>query len=151
MIVGPNLYTAEPEGYVRFDPASTPGKGNSRATDITGLFTYTGWVVDSILDTSGPSGVPDGIIDIYDVPVGDYDSNLLTAPNQDYNNDGSINELDVEAWLTDQALLGTAWYFEDTWILNIADLVITEQGLTNDGTKLLQIRFYPVDSTLFTP
>ena len=36
------------------------------------------------------------------------------------------------------------------WIFNIADLVITEQGLENDGTKLVQIRFYPVATTLFS-
>jgi hypothetical protein len=35
------------------------------------------------------------------------------------------------------------------WIFNIADLVVTEQGLVNDGTKLLQIRFYPRDGTTF--
>jgi hypothetical protein len=35
------------------------------------------------------------------------------------------------------------------WIFNIADLVVTEQGLVNDGTKLLQIRFYPKDRTTF--
>jgi hypothetical protein len=44
-----------------------------------------------------------------------------------------------------------AWYFDAEWILNIADLVITEQGLQNDGTKLLQVRFYPVATTQFTP
>jgi hypothetical protein len=44
-----------------------------------------------------------------------------------------------------------AWYYEDEWILNIADLVITEQGLVNDGTKLLQVRFYPVATTEFIP
>ena len=47
-----------------------------------------------------------------------------------------------------------AWYFalEDCmWIFNIADLVVTEQGLVNDGTKLLQIRFYPVDTTEYIP
>jgi hypothetical protein len=37
------------------------------------------------------------------------------------------------------------------WILNIADFVITEQGLVNDGTKLLQLRFYPVETTWFEP
>ena len=109
--------------------------------------------VDAVLDTNGPDGVPDGIIDIHDVPVRDYDEDPLTDPDQDYNNDGEVDELDVEAWLTDQSLLDipTAWYYEAEWILNIADLVITEQGLVNDGTKLLQVRFYPCDTTTFTP
>ena len=152
LIVGPNLYTAEPEGYVRFDPGTTKGKGKSKATDITRLFTYTGWVVDAQLDTNGPEGEPDGVIDIYDVPEADYGENM-PGVNRDYNNDGSIDGADVEAWLTDMAALTSpmAWYYDEEWILNIADLVITEQGLVNDGTKLLQIRFYPVDSTVFTP
>ena len=103
LIVGPNLYTAEPEQYVRFDTeTTTKGKGKSKATDITDLFTYTGWVVDARLDTNGPEGIPDGVIDIHDVPVGDYDGDLLTAPNRDYNNDGVEDEADTEAWLTDQ-------------------------------------------------
>ena len=45
-----------------------------------------------------------------------------------------------------------AWNFspeDNMWILNIADLVVTEQGLVNDGTKLLQLRFYPVATTTF--
>ena len=149
LIVGQNVYEATPEGYVRFDPEATKGKGKSKATDITRLFTYTGWVVDSRLDTSGPDGVPDGDIDEYDIPVDDYDGDPLTEPNRDYNNDGVVDEADVEAWLTDMSLLDPpmAWYFSEEWILNIADLVITEQGLENDGTKLLQIRFYPVATT----
>ncbi len=155
VIAGPNLYTAEPEGYVRFDSGVTKGKGKSKATDITRLFTYTGWVVDARLDTSGPEGVPDGVIDTYDIPVDDYDGDggLFTEPNSDYNNDGVVDEVDVEDWLTDMAGLESpmAWYYDAEWILNIADLVITEQGLVNDGTKLLQVRFYPVDSTTFTP
>ena len=152
LIVGPNLYTAEPETYVRFNPGATGGKGRSQATDITDLFTYTGWVVDARLDTNGPDGVPDGVIDVYDIPVADYDGDALTAPNQDYNNDGLVNAADVEAWLTAMATSATqmAWYYDSEWILNIADLVITEQGLVNDGTKLLQLRFYPVATTQFT-
>ncbi len=151
LIVGPNVYDAEPEEYVRFDPAVTKGgKGKSKATDITRLFTYTGWVVDETLDTNGPEGKPDGVIDLWDVPEDDYGI-AMPGVNRDYNNDGSEDESDVEAWLVDMAALATtrAWYFTQEWILNIADLVITEQGLVNDGTKLVQIRFYPVDTTEF--
>lgn len=154
LIVGPNLYTAEEEEYVRFDPNTTKGKGKSKATDITRLFTYIGWVVDATLDTDGPEGWPDGVIDINDVPVDDYGDNLAGS-NQDYNNDGIVNNWDVEDWLDDMAALDQplAWHYTEEdkeWIMNIADLVITEQGLENDGTKLMQIRFYPVDTTTFT-
>ncbi len=153
LIVGPNLYIPdlEAETYVRFDPETTSkGKGKSKATDITRLFTYAGWVVDATLDTAEPYGV----IDINDVPLSDYDGNPLTDPNHDYNNSGGEDEVDVEDWLNDMAALipPMAWYFDledNTWIFNIADLVITEQGLVNDGTKLVQIRFYPVATTDF--
>ncbi len=150
LIVGPNLYIAdwETETYVRFDPDVTKGKGKSKATDITRLFTYAGWVVDATLDTAEPYGV----IDIDDVPLGDYDSDVNTPDNHDYNNSGGEDEFDVEDWLTDMEASDPqmAWYFDEEWIFNIADLVITEQGLENDGTKLVQIRFYPVATTEFT-
>jgi len=60
----------------------------------------------------------------------------------------------IEEWLAFQADLDPpmAWYYapeDGMWIFNIADLVVTEQGLVNDGTKLLQIRFYPKDGTTF--
>ena len=34
---------------------------------------------------------------------------------------------------------------------NIADLVVQDQDITNDGVKLVQLRFYPVATTEFTP
>ena len=76
--------------------------------------------------------------------------------NHDYNNDGLEDELDVNDWLTIESEQDPpmAWYFspeDKKWILNIADLVVTEQGLVNDGTKLLQLRFYPFDTTWFEP
>ena len=149
LIVGPNLYVIDPETgtYVRFDPESTTkqgkgqAKGKSKATDITPLFTYTGWVYDASLDTSGPDGVPDGVIDNYDVPLDPWDA----------NEDGIIDQAEFEAWRNAMVLAGLAWEFVDEWIFNIADLVVTEQGLENDGTKLLQVRFYPVATTEFTP
>jgi hypothetical protein len=146
LIVGSNVYGAEPQGFVRFDPAATPGKGNSRGTDITPLFTYSGWVIgNTTIDTSGPGGVPDGIINEYDVPI-EYDLAINGG-----NENGIIDPAELENWLTDQAALGNATYYANEWIFNIADLVVTGQPIKNDGTKLLQIRFYPVDTTEFIP
>jgi len=147
LIVGNNLYVPDPDEQVlrRFEDPTAKGKGKSKAVDITRLFVYTGWVVDATLDAND-----DGIIDINDVPVADY-GDAMAGENRDYNNDGVEDEADVEAWLTDMAALdpAMAWYFANEWIFNIADLVITEQGLMNDGTKLVQLRFYPVVTTTF--
>lgn len=143
LIVGPNLYEAGPEQYVRFDPEATKGKGKSKATDITRLFTYTGWVYDASLDTSGPDGVPDGVVDAYDVPLDPWDA----------NGDGSIDESEFLAWQEAMAALDPplAQYYDSWWIFNIADLVVADQPVDNDGSKLLQVRFYPVATTEFTP
>ncbi len=154
LIVGENLYTAEPEYYERFKSGATKGKGKSKATDITPLFTYEGWAVDERLDISG-----DGIIDVNDIPVGawtiiesfGFDPNLFDD-DPTFGNSNDLIDLITE-WLLFQAALQTpmAWYFTPTWIFNVADLVVTEQGLVNDGAKLLQLRFYPVATTEFTP
>ena len=161
LIIGSNLYTAENETYVRFDDtsATNKGKGKSRATNITRLFTYTGWVVHPDLDIY-PVGDPDGVMNDCDVPgncntSGNATAIVIAAGKNvtDYdcvpggNCNGTI-DLIVE-WLAFQEDLAMAWYYDGVWIFNIADLVVTEQGLVNDGTKLLQIRFYPKDGTTF--
>ncbi len=160
LIIKDAVYEATPEEFVRFDTTTTSkGKGKSKAVDITRLFTFAGWVVDARLDiyppAAGETPAGDGVIDINDVPLDDYDGDGNTPDNHDYNNSGGEDDVDVEDWLTDMAALDPpmAWYFdpeENMWIFNIADLVITEQGLENDGTKLVQIRFYPVATTEFT-
>jgi hypothetical protein len=152
LVTTQGVYELTEQGFERFDDASTSkGKGRSKATDITGLFLWTGWVVDASLDTNGPDGVPDGVIDILDVPEADYDGDALTDPNRDYNNDGLVNGDDVHDWLTDVVLSDPtlAEYFDNEWVFNVADLVIQDQTITNDGTKLLQVRFYPVATTEF--
>lgn len=47
------------------------------------------------------------------------------------------------------AALGLAPFYDNVWIFNIADVVVQEQTITNDGTKLLRVRFYPVATTEF--
>jgi hypothetical protein len=142
LIVGDNLYKAQRETYVRFDPGNTGGKGKSRATDITGLFTYTGWVLDAAtFDLDG-----DGDVDCDDV--------ILSGVDWDGDLDVDCDDLDdwIAYWQNQELPEDQkAWYFENEWVFNIADLVITEQGLVNDGTKLLQIRFYPRATTEFNP
>ncbi len=133
LVVGSNVFVATEEQYVRFDPGATTGKGKSQATDITRLFTWSGWVCDASLDTNH-----NGVIDVGDVPA-------------DQDGDSDIDEADLELWLNAMAALGLAKFYEPTWIFNIADLVVTEQPISNDGTRLLQIRFYPVATTVFTP
>jgi hypothetical protein len=150
-------YYAGEEGFYRFDEPTEKGKGKSKARDITHLFSYSGWVIDPELDINN-----DGDIDINDLPSdADAKAAILAASKnwEDYdghpiwgNNNGLIDT--IEEWLAFNADLGDdslAWYFANEWIFSIADLVITEQGLVNDGTKLIQIRFYPVATTSFTP
>jgi hypothetical protein len=143
-------YYYDGEAFHRFDDPTAKGKGKSKAREITHLFEYTGWVVDESLDTNSAldDGIPDGIISIWDVPLGNYDVISLPDPlgtvtpdDRDFNNDGVEDDLDVAAWLATQGDLATQYV--DEWIFNIADVVTTEGEVTNDGTKLFQIRFYP--------
>jgi len=127
------------DAYYRFEDPTPPAKGKSTARSMTGLFQFTGWVVDSSLDTNGPLGVPDGAITILDVPLADYGSGVVS---RDFNNDGVEDDLDIAAWLATQGSLATQYTAE--WIFNIADFVVTEGDITNDGTKLFQVRFLPV-------
>ena len=144
LITTQGVYEVTEAGFERFDQNSdSKGKGKSKAQDITGLFMWTGYVCDASLDTSGPDGEPDGVIDEYDVPI-EYDL-LVNGGNEN----GVIDPEELENWLDDQVLAGTCTYYENEWVFNIADLVIQDQTVNNDGTKLLQIRFYPVATTEF--
>jgi hypothetical protein len=149
LIVHDQVFVAENETYVRFEPGVTKGKGKSKATDITALFTYVGWIVHPDLDISAPFGE----ITQDDVPA-DASNTTLYPGIDSYDINEPYGFIDVEEWLTYQAdqTPPMAWYFsvgDGMWIFNIADLVVTEQGLVNDGTKLLQVRFYPKDGTTF--
>ncbi len=126
------VYQTTEAAFERFATASG-GKGKSKALDITGLFIWSGYVCTSTLDVNG-----DGVIDEKDVPL-----------TYDANGDGIIDATEFAAWLADQVTSGACSQLEDEWVFNIADLVVQGQEVTNDGAKLLQIRFYPVATTQF--
>ncbi len=146
---GSYLIGEDGETFIRFDdaPSTTNGKGKGKsvAKNITDMFMWSGWVGDRSLDTSGPDGIPDGVIDGDDIPVDAYTTN----PEWDTSGDEVI---DLDEWLTAMSLLdpSLARYYEDWWVFDIAEMVTQSWRIENDGTKLLQIRFYPVATTTFT-
>ena len=93
---------------------------------------------DVIADTCPYDADQDGVI-FYD---GSYDE--TTFPDCEFENWLSDNEVNTEG--------DPLWqYYDEAWVFTIADLVYLNQVVTNEGIKNLQIRFYPKDTTVFTP
>jgi hypothetical protein len=142
MVTSQGSYLVENQEFVRFDDSPPPtngkGKGKSVAKNITDMFMWTGWICDAVLDDNS-----DGVIDENDIPADAY----ITNPEWDTDSSGDIS---LTEWLTAMAYLGLARYYEDWWVFDIAEMVTQSWGIENDGTKLLQIRFYPVSTTEFT-
>ena len=125
------VYRAENNTWVRFETQEAPKKGKSKAQDITDLFMWSGWVCDVWLDQNG-----DGVVD--------------DADRIQYNADYDPDYDTFDDWITAMAALDLATYYEDWWVFDVADIVAQTWDIENDGTKLLQIRFYPVATTEFT-
>lgn len=104
-----------------------PLKGANKAQNITPLFQWSGYVCDATLDVN-----LDGEITVGDVAV-------------DLNGDGIIDEADLALLLSQSCT-----YFQNEWIFNIADLVTYGWDYMNSGSKLVNVRFYPVRTTEFT-
>ena len=104
----------------------TRSTGKSKAVDITAMFTWTGYACDQGVDTNG-----NGEIDTGDLP-GDLDG------------DTDVDDDDLALYL-----LANCTSFEDEWVFNIADLVVYGWDYVNSGSKLLQVRFYPLSTTTF--
>jgi hypothetical protein len=123
MVTTSGVYYATDHIAERYD-TTKKGKGPKKAEEITGLFTWTGYVCDAILDTNG-----DGIIDETDATDSDGDGDI----------DGDDYAL----------LLSSCTYHENEWVFNVADLVVEGMDFNNNGGKTLHIRFYPRSTTTF--
>jgi hypothetical protein len=123
MVTTNGVYYATDHTAERYD-TSKKGKGPKNAQEITGLFTWTGYVCDAILDVNG-----DGVIDETDAP--DLDGDL---------------DIDGDDYLI---MLEACTYYENEWVFNVADLVVESMDYNNSGTKTAHIRFYPRSTTSF--
>jgi len=102
-------------------------KGKSKAVDVTALFQWSGYTCDQSFDTNN-----NGEID-----MGDFG-------NIDLNGDGNVDEDDLQYYLD-----MSCQYLESAWAFDIADLVVYGWDYKNNGSKLVQTRFYPVETTTF--
>ena len=103
-----------------------PTRGNNKAVPVTEMFQWTGYVCDPIYDVNG-----DGQMTVADVTV-------------DLDGSGVIDQADLAIYLELYCS-----YFEHEWIFNIADLVVYGWDYNNMGSKLVQVRFYPLQTTQF--
>ena len=109
-------------------------KGRSKAVDVTSLFQWSGYACDQAFDTDGDE----------QISLDDLDTDGDGIPDQDINGDGVVDESDLALYLD---MYCTS--FDSEWVFNIADLVVYGWDYKNNGSKLVQTRFYPVESTTF--
>ena len=110
-------------------------KGKSKAVNVTEMFMYSGIVFDTLLDWDG-----DGDLDFVD---------FVNTVNLDLDSDTDIDETDFELWIDTLELAGLVLDYraEPIWVFDLADLVVYGLDYENNGSKLVQIRFYPDDQT----
>ncbi|MBI2916742.1 MAG: hypothetical protein HYY01_02005 [Chloroflexi bacterium] len=111
--------------------------GKSKAVDVTALFQWSGYACDQAYDTNG-----NGEIDLGDLPTADLDGDGFM--DGDLDKDGDLDQADLDLYLA-----ANCTQFTNEWVFNIADLVVYGWDYQNNGSKLLQVRFYPLSTTQF--
>jgi hypothetical protein len=114
----------------------------------------TNWLAsNTVNDIVGNDGV--NALDVIATTCS-YDTNQNGLIDYDGNYDAdTFPDCEFENWLFDNqydTYGDPLWqYYDEEWIFTIADLVYLNQVVTNQGIKNTQIRFYPKDTTIFTP
>lgn len=122
-------------------------KGKSKAVDVTEMFTYTGIAFDTSLDAD-----LDGDLTIADFLLIDdinLDGVVDALDDRDLNGDLVVDDADFSLWLVFLAGEGLYQELTEAWIFDIADLVVYGWDYENNGSKLVQVRYYPVDQAEF--
>jgi len=117
--------------FTRDNQTLSRTSGKSKALNVTEMFMYRGLVFDTSLDLNGD---------------GDLTLDDLTA---DLDGDTDIDNEDFELWIVELVAAGLVIdsRTDPIWIFDIADLVVYGWDYRNNGSKLIQIRFYPDDQT----
>jgi hypothetical protein len=115
-------------GFVRSDGITvTRTKGKSIATNVTGLFLWSGDVC------------------YFTAPDGTYTETLKCLVDSDLDGiyDGSVPPVDGVCPAGSVPFTTFCKTYEEEWVFNIADFVEYLWSVDNSGSKLVQIRFYP--------
>lgn len=114
------------------------GKVENKATDISSMFQWTGYVCDISLDANGGKRI-DGL------DASPADVAFFNLEEHSGNENGVMDDgAEIEAWLDTQVTAGKCEPFTDDnglWVFDIAGLVVYGWDYVNNGSKLVQIRF----------
>lgn len=124
-----------PTGVTPTGQAMQRTKGKSVAVDITPLFLWSGTVCN-IFSQDPATGTR--WLCWLDNPL-NPDGLGLISPDDSFS--APVNGLCSEGVLTEVPV--TCVTYDNEWIFNIADLVESDWLIDNDGSKLIQLRFYP--------
>ncbi|MFB5607078.1 MAG: hypothetical protein ACE5RG_03145, partial [Candidatus Nitrosomaritimum yanchengensis] len=159
------------------DPNATKQKGKNNFVDMTGLLLWSGALCDAaILENATINTIDDGMITIQDfdpdgvlepaeidaLGYGTLDTlgdivtpaeNAAQANGQvEVPNDKIDTEKEFAAFM--EIVFGDDYSCKaiyDEWVFNLAQIVNVGLEIINDGATTVQMRFYPVATTEFTP
>ncbi len=116
----------------------TRSKGQSKAVNVTGIFEWSGSVCYFTDPADGKT----------------YTTTSLCCSQADTDGDGSLEYVNCQpppdplapTTCPDGAVSVTTYCgsYANEWVFNIADFVQYLWEVTNDGVKLVQVRFYPI-------
>ena len=129
-----NSYT-KPDGTQLF----VRGKGQPATIPLTDLFMYSG----TLCYFTDPGGTTTEEIICCDEVGTDTYENCIPIEEATDGNCANEGKVELTAYCVDYSL-------NPEWIFNIADFVEYYFGVVNDGVRLIQLRFYPIDPSCIT-